>query len=155
VKVEPKIDPKRRAHRSGGLASAAISRSPVPRPASPSSHPRFFCPCKPLAINSVKPSQTKSNHATRGGDSLSPQHSPLPPGVHGPRLWQSPTAALHPAIRANLNEASRNNFALCVLCVSVAKTRPVQPSPTQSNSVKPMRGRRSASANPAVLPSPG
>ena len=33
--------------------------------------------CKSLSINSVKPSQTQSNHAVgRGGDSLSPQHSP-------------------------------------------------------------------------------
>jgi len=34
--------------------------------------------CKSLSINSVKPSQTQSNHAYWGGDSLSPELFPLP-----------------------------------------------------------------------------
>jgi len=43
-----------------------------------SSLPPFSCHHNPLIINRVKPSQTQSNHAYWGGDSLSPQSSELP-----------------------------------------------------------------------------
>jgi len=111
----------------------------------------------PSQSKPVKPSQTMH---WGGGDSPSPQHPPPPPPVYGygPRLWQSPAAALRPARRSSSTKGSRHPIrhftlgALRVLRASVAKnlriicagrptfgsvalrqSNPVQVSPTQSN----------------------
>jgi len=108
----------------------------------------------------VKPSPTESNRVqpceadvrlkpcTRGGDSLSPQHSrcPLPPRSaacgYGPRLWQSPAAALRPAGRPNLKEASCPISPSVPLWQNQPQSNPVQLSPTQSKYI------------PIIFPSP-
>ena len=69
-KRPPTANPERRL--AAGLKSFNPPRHPLPRTA-------LKHLCKLLSINSVKPSQTQSNHAFGwGGDSLSPQPSKLP-----------------------------------------------------------------------------
>jgi len=86
--------------------------------------------CKYLSINSVKPSQTQSNHAFGwGGDSLSPQHSPSmgpqpqrkTPGIpfvivirhFAPPILQKPqNESAHPL--SDSRDTGRYNRRLCI-----------------------------------------
>jgi len=177
----PAAKPERRL--AAGLKSFNPPHRPFPR------SPRN-CRCKLLAINSVKPSPTQSNHAfgvatacrhkispcetpqpqqrlphrpichssfvispsvpsaprwqnqpqsnpvkpcAWSGNSLSPQPiprcSPSRPAAngYGPRLWQSPAAALRPARHPNLNEILRPPISSFVIRHSSFPQRPLMP----------------------------
>jgi len=132
--------------------------SPLPRPFSRAFHP--------INLVAAEVTRLKLHLAARFDDlpafvptginliRLNPAKKKLFPGVatacrhnrprlgHGPRLWQSPAAALRPARRPNLQPSARKAEK-----AGQSQSNRVQPSPTQSNQVKPMRGPRSSSSS--------
>jgi len=87
--------------------------------------------------SAAKAGPTQSNHTYWGGDSLSPQPSRCPPGVHGPRLWQSPAAALRPCCTRTIPTTARATHSSFCWQAELRLRHSPGISPSQSKSVQP------------------